>query len=330
VKKKWRLLVSLVLLAVLAWRIDWGQAVAAVARADGRLWLAGLGVYLFAQTVSALRWRLLARVHGLTGSRRRYIAYYFIGMFFNLFLPTSVGGDVVRTWYVTEREGAALPKERRRTAAFLSVFADRATGLLALVSTAGVAALCYPALLPPGLAWTVAGLVGGVLLGLLLLPWLCRLAGLHPRLRFFSDAASIYFRHPRTLFVAVVLSVLVQAANAVLAWLMGEALGLRVSPAYYGIVAPLTALLALLPISFNGMGLRETAAVLLLGAVGVGVAEAVTFSVLTFAVATAASLGGAGCLLLGRFPRYEEVRSDDDVVRGDPDQGRAGQPPAAA
>jgi uncharacterized membrane protein YbhN (UPF0104 family) len=331
VKKKWlRLLGSAALVAVLAWWIDWGKAAAAVGRANGWLWLAGLGVYLLAQAASALRWRLLARAQGFGGSYGRYLAYYFIGMFFNLLLPTSVGGDVVRTWHLARREGDALPKERRRAAAFLSVFGDRANGLLALVAVAGVAALCCPAALPAWVGWTVAGLVAGAAVGLASLPWLGRLGSLHPRLRVVADAAAVYARNPRTLLAATALSLGVQAASAVLAWLMGAALGLPVPPAYYGVVAPLTALLALLPISVNGVGLREAAAVLLLAPLGVGPAEAVTFSVLTFAAATAASLGGAGCLLFGRFPRYEEVRPDDDVVRGDPDQGRAGQPPAAA
>jgi hypothetical protein len=122
----------------------------------------------------------------------------------------------------------------------------------------------------------------------------------------------------------------VQVLNAALMWQMGEALGLPVPPAYYGVVAPLTALMALLPISVNGLGLREAAAVVLLAPFGVGAAEAVTFSVLVFAATTVASLGGAACLLLGRFPRYMEVRSDDDVVRGGADQRRTGEPPAAA
>jgi len=258
------------------------------------------------------------------------LGYYFVGMFFNLFLPTSVGGDVVRTWRLARCEGGALPKERRRTAAFLSVFGDRLNGLVALIAVAGVAALCCPAAPPAWVGGTVAGLVGAAALVLASLPWLGRLGRLHPRLRVLSDAAAAYARNPRTLAAATALSLAVQAANAVVWGLMGAALDLPVPPAYYGVVAPLAALLALLPVSVNGVGLREAAAVLLLAPLGVGPAEAVTFSVLTFAAATAASLGGAGCLVFGRFPRYEEARPDDDVVRGDPDQGRAGQPPAAA
>jgi uncharacterized membrane protein YbhN (UPF0104 family) len=329
--KKWlRLLGSGVLVAVLAWRIDWAAAAAAVARANLQWWLAGVAVYLAAQAVSVVRWRLLARLQGFGGPFRRYAAYYFIGMFFNLFLPTSVGGDVMRGWYLSACEGAALPEERRRTAAFLSVLADRVNGLVALIALAGAAALFCPAVLPAWIAWTVAALVAGAILGLASSPWLARLAAMHPHLRLVAAAVAVYWRRPWTLAAATTLSVVVQALNAVVMWMMGEALGLPVPPAFYGVLAPLTALLTLLPISLNGVGLREAAAVLLLAALGVGAAEAVTFAMLVFAATTAASLGGAACLFFGRFPRYPEVRTDDDVVRGGADQGRAGQPPAAA
>jgi glycosyltransferase 2 family protein len=330
VKKQWRLLVSVVLVIVLAWRIDWSQAWAALAGANWALWTAGLAVYLFAQVVSSARWRMLSRVQNFTGSPSRYLAYYFIGMFFNLILPTSIGGDMLRSWYLATREGGAVPPERRQAAAFLSVTGDRLNGLLALIGVACVAALSCPTPLPPWIDWTVAGLAAAALIGLALVPWAGSLMAGRPRLRWLAPSASLYIKDPRTLLIATFLSFVVQGANVLLAWLLGEALGLPVPPAYYGILAPLVALLALLPISLNGMGLREAGTVILLAPLGVGAGEAVTLAVLTFAVYTAASLCGGGVLLLGRFPRFEEVRPDDHAVRGDSDQGRTRQPPAAA
>ncbi len=326
-KKKWRLLGSVVLVAVLAWRIDWAQAGAALIRANWALWAAGLAVYLFAQAVSSVRWRMLAHVQGFGGSQGRFLAYYFIGMFFNLVLPTSIGGDMVRTWYLTTREGSALPREKRRAAAFLSVLGDRLNGLVALVAVACVAALCCPTPLPAWLLWVVAGLGAATVAGAALLPWLPPLPG---KLRSVSECGGEFRKHPRVVLAATLLSFVVQLANAVLLGLLGAALGLPVPAAYYGVLAPLVALTALLPISLNGMGLRELATVVLVQPLGVGPAEAVTLAVLSFAVSAVASLGGAGVLLLGRFPRPEEVRGDDHVVGGDSDQGRARQPPAAA
>jgi uncharacterized membrane protein YbhN (UPF0104 family) len=330
VKKKWRILVSVVLIAVLAWRIDWAPALAALARANWALWAAALGVYLFAQVVSSLRWRRLSHAQGFSGSRPRYLAYYFIGMFFNLVLPTSIGGDMMRTYYLVTREAAGLARDERQVAGFMAVTGDRLNGLFALIGVACVAALCCPTPLPRWIRLTVGGLTAGALAAAVVMPWAGVLLASRPRLRWLAGAASRYVHAPRTVLIATLLSFLVQGANVLLAYLLGAALGLPIPPAYYGVLAPLVALLALLPISLNGMGLREAGTIVLLAPFGVGAGEAVTLAVLTFAVYTAASLGGGAVLLLGRFPRFEEVRLDDHTVGGDSDQGRTRQPSAAA
>ena len=272
---------------------------------------------------------MLSRVQGFSGSQLRYLGYYFIGMFFNLVLPTSIGGDMLRTWYLVTREGAAIPKERRQAAGFLSVTGDRLNGLLALIGVAVIAALCCPTPLPPWILWIVRGLSIAALVGLAAVPWAGPLLASRPRLRWLAQAP-LYVKDPKTMFFATLLSFVVQGANVLLAWLMGAALGLPVPPAYYGVLAPLVTLVSLLPISLNGMGLRELATVVLLHPFGVNGGAAVTLAVLTFAVYTAASLPGSAVLLLGRFPRFEEVRPDDDAIGGDSDQGRTRQPPAAA
>jgi hypothetical protein len=189
---------------------------------------------------------------------------------------------------------------------------------------------------------TVVGLGAATAVGLVLLPVLPRLEERlppHPRLRQAVGGAAIFVRHPGVLVGATLLSVVVQLANVVLAWLIGHGLGLAVPLAYYGVLTSVVAVLTLLPVSVNGMGLREWGTALLLAPLGVGTTEAVTLSLLTFAVQVAASLTGCVFYLFGRFPRFEaataagagvEGRDDAYAVGGDPDQGRIRQPPAAA
>ena len=107
VKKYLRIAGCLALAGFVAWRLDWGRFGAAFARLDLTLWLLGVGRLRRAQVVSSVRWRLLARALGFDGSTLRYVGYYFVGMFFNLALPTSVGGDVVRAWYLANCEERA-------------------------------------------------------------------------------------------------------------------------------------------------------------------------------------------------------------------------------
>jgi uncharacterized membrane protein YbhN (UPF0104 family) len=313
VSKRWRLLGSVILVTVLAWRVDWAELARAFAGLDLRLWLLAAGCYLLAQGVSSLRWQLLADALGHDCPWHRYLAYYFLGLFFNLVLPTSVGGDVVRAWYLGREKG-------QKVSAFLSVFADRASGLMVLIALACVAASCSPVPLPPWLSTTVIALGAGTLLGLACLPLLPRLERL-PRIgSHLVEGSRIYLRRPRLLVLVALLSLAVQVINVVLVWLIGKALRLPVPLIYYGVLMPLVTLLTLLPISLNGMGLRELGTVVLLAPLGVDSAHAVTLSVLQFAAFGAVSLLGGGVYLLGRFPRLaagkvEQMEEPKQVVR---------------
>jgi hypothetical protein len=168
------------------------------------------------------------------------------------------------------------------------------------------------------------------------LPVLRPLLPPRPRVQQVVGGAMVYLRHGRALAAASLLSLVVQLANVVLGWLIGAGLGLSVPFAYYCILMSVVPVLTLLPISVNGMGLREGGTVLLLAPLGVGSAEAVTLALLAFAVQAVASLGGCGFYLFGRFPRFEaapagaEGRGDAQSVGGGADQGRAGKPSAAA
>jgi uncharacterized membrane protein YbhN (UPF0104 family) len=348
VKKYGRLLGSVILVGLLAGRIDWRQVASAFAQLDAAYWLLALGLYLLTQGVSAARWQMLGHMLGLGGRWRDYLAYYFIGMFFNLVLPTSVGGDVVRAWYLTKsgrrvgggNDGKTTVASTSGSllapglAAFLSVLADRVNGLVVLIGVACMATLCCPTPLPGWIVALVAAMGAVGLLGLAVLPflpWLRKRLPMHRRLTPLLDGAHLCLRDRRGLIGVTLLSLVVQLANIVLAWLVGQGLGLQVPLLYYGVLIPLVSILTLLPISLNGMGLREAGTVLLLGPLHVSSAAAVTLSLLLFAVYAAASLLGGAVYLFGRSPRSSmEASGHADPVGGDSDQGRMREPSAAA
>jgi hypothetical protein len=194
------------------------------------------------------------------------------------------------------------------------------------------------------MAGILVGLAAGLVLGMACLPFLPLLARvplLGSRLAGVVEAARVYLRQPGLLASTTLLSLLVQLANVVLVWLIALGLGLDVSLGYMTVVVPLMTLLTLLPVSVNGMGLREVALVVLLGPAGVPAAAAVTLSLLTFAVYAALGLVGAGVYLFGRYPRLLGAPSEDfqgpqegqchaQSVGGGADQGRMRQPKTAA
>src|SRR5581483_4445381 len=117
VNKFLRIGVSAILLTWIGLKTDWHEVQGAFANLRIEWWLGALALLGVTQIVSTWRWQLLARPLGFDRSFKHMTGFYFIGMYFNMLLPTSVGGDVVRAWYLSGGTG-------RRLAAFMSVFLD--------------------------------------------------------------------------------------------------------------------------------------------------------------------------------------------------------------
>src|SRR5436309_9343288 len=107
----------------------------------------------------------------------------------------------------------------------------------------------------------------------------------------------------RIFLISGALSIIVQLANVLIVWLIGQALHLSVPGSYYLLLVPTVTLLTLLPISLNGMGVREGATVLLLAPLGVDSGTAVTLAFLWFMAFVTPSIGGVFFYLFGQAPR---------------------------
>jgi glycosyltransferase 2 family protein len=288
-----------------------------------------LGLYCLGQLVSSYRWQLLARTLGFQDRFGRFVALYYVGMFFNLFLPTSIGGDVVRAWSLGKKQATSEPRTK---AALLSVISERFSGLLALLLLAGVTAFVGAEGLPSWAFTTVWGLVAAGGLGLIMLPVVARW---HSKLRALAQGLSLYRGHRRTWLIAFGLSLIVQVAAVAEVWLLGSALHLPASFAVYAIAVPLTTLLTMLPITVNGVGVREGALAVLLAPAGVTSAGALALGALWFVVLLAASLLGGIVYLLAGFSSPSDALADNEGTHNGPvdhhsRQGRARQPRAAA
>jgi glycosyltransferase 2 family protein len=314
--------VSIGVLSWLAWRMDWAKLANAFAHLRLELWAAAVVLYLATQVVSGWRWQLLARPLGFDGSVWKFTSLYFVGMFFNLLLPTSVGGDVVRAWYLDNRPGRRLP-------AMLSVLVDRASGLMLLILIACGAVLVAPGQAPRWTAWCVWGTAACAFAGVAMLPIVARCGSRFTRLRASIESCGIYLRFPQLILGTSLLSFFVQGSNVILVWLLGRALDAPVPGAYYWVLVPMVSVITLLPISMNGMGIREGSTALFLAPFGVPQGTAVCLAILWFSVYTAVSVAG-GCLYLaGWYPRPKLEDSNESIGRY-PDQGRARESQAAA
>jgi glycosyltransferase 2 family protein len=322
VNKIIRIVVSATLLAWLGWRMDWRQIGATLTHIRMGYWWAAVGLYLLTQGISSLRWQLLSRPLGFERPLSDYTRFYFIGMFFNLFLPTSVGGDVIRAYLLrTENTG--------KLNAFLSVLVDRGSGLLVLLCLGLAGIWASPVPLPAHLrnaVFVVTAVAFAAMAGAAILS---KVSKRLERVQRLMDGLSVYARKPALLASTTGVSLLVQAANVAVVYLAGLALGLDVPPGYYVVAVPMVTLLTLVPITLNGLGIREGGMIVFLAPVGVEAAQAVSLAWLWFMVFTAASLVGGLVYLLGDFSRPKEI-SHDAVVGDHSDQGRTRQSRAAA
>jgi glycosyltransferase 2 family protein len=327
VNKLLRLGVSAVLLTWIGLRTDWSTVQTAFANLRIEFWLAAVLLLTLSQIASALRWKCFADHLGIHRSLPQLTGLYFVGMYFNLMLPTSVGGDVVRAWY--------LRAPGRRLAAFASVLLDRLSGLMVLVALACASVTLAPLDLPAWMPIALWSMAAAGLLGLLCLPIVKRLPRLrHTRLDHLARMLEV-MKSPKVLLPTTLVSLFVQVASVLLVWMVGLAIQAPVPVSFYWIMVPMISLLTLLPVSINGMGVREGAAVLLLTPFGVEQGTALTLAFLWFAVYAAVSLMGGVVYLTGRFAKPEmpadvPTEVDHGPIGGDPDQGRAGQHRSAA
>ena len=92
----------------------------------------GLPVALVGEVANIMRWQILMRVQGMYMSWRRAVVLFFVGLFFNLFMPGYTGGDFARLFYLMKE----FPSQKKE--AILTIVMDRLIGMLSLVVTAGI------------------------------------------------------------------------------------------------------------------------------------------------------------------------------------------------
>jgi glycosyltransferase 2 family protein len=309
-----KLLVSAGLLAYFLSRIHIERFVDTFASAKLSYIALALAVYLVTQGISAARWTTLARPIGIKTPFPDMVRYYLIGMFFNLFAPGTVGGDVSRIYYlVRDEEAHAKGRAVTTVHAAMSVLMDRGIGMLVLVWLGAAGLLLFPGYPVPAPVRTAALLLAlAILVGVLLIP-LVRLLlpedGHHlvVKLRL---ALRSYHTHWRALGAATLLSVVIHLIQAWMHVAMGRALDLDLPFSFCIIVYPLVGTFAAIPISVNGLGLREGGYVFLLAVLGIGTEKGVAFGILLFLIVALDSLIGGLLFLLQKSPKPTSVTSE--------------------
>ncbi len=284
-----------------------------MARARGDFMLIAVGAFLVGQWLTILKWKWLLDGVGSRLGKGLLTRASLVGLFYNNFLPGSVGGDVAKILMVAPRTGG-----KARAAA--SVFTQRNTGVAALLLIGMTASLMWPvhmAAFPRAMdvlnhvwVWFAVTSAAYCAINAGLLSdaayervwrlfdadatreahgWRAVAAHLKFRLWRLHDSLRVF--RPGLPW-AVILSVVTQLLDCIVVYWVMRSLGLSVGFPFFLVSVPLVTLASLVPVSINGLGLRESVYLVLMRTVGVPPEVAVGTSLIQFGLFLALSLAG--------------------------------------
>jgi uncharacterized membrane protein YbhN (UPF0104 family) len=274
--------------------------------ADHTLLIVGGAATVVQTAISAWKWLILI---GRRNSSIRFwelMRIYLAANFVNLFTPSFIGGDAYRTAKLRNISGGV-------GRAFSTVIVDRITGLIALIFLAGIGAISlfiqHDRFVFDGaflVLLTLSGVAGLMFLKATLARWPVTSA---PAVRAVAEEILQAIQPGRTLVMCLALSLLFQANVIVINWIYGSALGLSATFQQLVLIVPLVYLLEMVPLSINGIGLREGGFALLFAVAGLpseqGLALGLAISLMRYVVATCC---GLPCLMWmqGRLHKADE------------------------
>jgi uncharacterized protein (TIRG00374 family) len=273
--------VSIGLILLLAWIVDVNRLIAVLLGAD--VWLFALAALVACADRAMMigKWYPLLKVQGCDIPFARAARVYLAAGFASMFLPTSVGADLLRTFALGAR-GTTLEVGA-------SIVVERMLGLGAsLILCISVLLLALSQALPLGflLPWLlgfVVALVGATFL--VMRPGRWRWFQRYRERRWFQIghrfalACMLYRDHAGTLVVVGVLSLIEQLFPIVVLWIIVNAFDLEISLFALVVALPLALFVGRLPIAIAGIGVLDGALVYLLGLFGVSPAEALSVAV---------------------------------------------------
>jgi uncharacterized protein (TIRG00374 family) len=293
-----RIAITVLAFLWIAHQVDWVTLKQAFLQADPYGLGIGVALFLLAQCLCIVRWRILIPSHPavtwafLTRS-------FFVASFFNTILPTTVGGDVVRGYDLIRATG------QWRTA-LASVLMDRLVGWVGFLSVAIIAWCTFKPVREDTTLqlafWGFCLLTASALAVLgsrkvfhfMLRPFArVGLGALESHARQFQESVLNYVKQPKILLHALGVTLGVQLCVIFMFASVSQAFHLTVPIPFFMLIVPVVITLSQLPISLNGWGIREAATIMFLGQVGVSGEKALALSLLVATIPVISAVVGA-------------------------------------
>ena len=309
-----KLIVSFSLLAYLISRLDYRRLWAVVHDA-APLWLLLSTLILIARNwVGAWRCRVLLQAKGLDIRMSYAVLLYFTSQFFNLFLPTSIGGDVARGYYLGKEIGHWADVAA-------AVVMERLLGFVALIVLVVISVpFCLMVIGNAMIFYVALGLCLATLLFIVLvlsprvtgLPFLHRMKALERRmqqLRSLLNSLRSFKDRPRLAY-AFILSLVFQLVAVYTTYLLALGMGQAIPLLYFLLILPLVQIVSMFPFTLSGLGVREGAFVYLFTLVGVDSHIGLSIGLLFFAQLLVLSIIGGVIYIQQREGAKSAVDAD--------------------
>jgi len=292
--------VSLALLAYLLSTTDLAALTRRVRSGDPLLLAGALALYTVTVALATWRWRLLLRAQGYQAPMGHLSASFLVATFFNNFLPSNVGGDVIRV-----RDSSRLTGSTTASLAIVAI--DRILGLGALYLLAVFAYVfgggtvrglpgALPALVALGVLFSVLGYVyvtPGIARRLMSISRLDAFPWIQERFEVAQGAVHVYREQVGTVWAAFAASMALQALVVCYYYEVARSLRIPLPLSACFLVVPLCTLVQTVPVSFNGWGIRESVYIVYFRQLGLSRDSALAFSLVGAGLIVLLSLSGA-------------------------------------
>jgi len=309
------LLTTALLIAVLQY-VDLSEVWTRIQTVNPLWLLASLCCLAVGYVLCGVRWAWIAKGLGIEVSKRRKVKLYFLGMFASLFLPSTIGGDVIRGVLLAKTDG----RKGIGVSAGASVILDRVNGMYALLLLLTLCMLFFDWSLTWWISWSA--IVVAAWGAMLLYPVVDRLlvSRLPEKLERLKSLPLLEAGFQRMWWRSLPVSFLFQMLIVQAHFFLGMAVGLEMSWAAFSIMVGLVALVATLPISLNGFGVREAGYVSFAVYFGADGDAATAMAALWVVVLAVASLPGAW--VLWRLGGVRAVRQNQSGKSGPNNEGQ--------
>ena len=259
-------------------------------------------IFILSAIMNSFRWYLIVKESNMEISFPTILSFNFTGLFFSIFLPGRTGGDIARAYYIAKSSD-------NRAEAISTIIIWRMIGIIALTFIALIASFTSFFLLDDKsiifvilaiilLIYTMLFLLSNRKLMnslsnkfSLLVKRVLKL-NLESKIKTLYNALHDYTNKKKLLIINIILGIVVHSLIITSWYVISQSLDIDISYIYFFLLIPIISLLNTIPISLNGVGVREGAAVILFGNFGLELTQSLSMGLLFSVISLALGLIG--------------------------------------